>query len=247
MGYEMQKLLSDETWEVLLKINLAIVSQLIDEKSDNSNMAELVPLLLENLFELILYSGIQKGDFFDTFSTLSWNWTHKEVLITIWCAVCQGLTKRLLSFVYDIHYDYNVHLMRSQGAQSDKQLTASINNYVVVLYQDRNKQNFAKLYNIVDEQVLYLWFRLLFLFVKKEGDCRKAHSLVNSSVNQKFSRSYIETISKILKEFSEVGKLEKEDPVEIIVLQSELMKVSSTHITPRFIQSPTFESELTSL
>lgn len=241
--------MSDETWEVLLKINLAIVSQFIDEKGEHSSsLAEqLVPLLLENMFELVLYSGIQKSEFFDIFSNLAWNWTQKEVLMTIWCAVCHGLTKRLLNFVYEVPYDYNVYVMKGTGVQNDKQLTASINNYVVVLFQDRNKQNYAKLYNIVNEQVLYLWFRLIFLFVKKEEDCRNAHALINATINQKFTRSYIETIATILQEFSEVGKLERGDPADIIVLQSEITKVSLLFITPRFIQSPAFESELTSL
>jgi len=95
--------LDEETWTVLLKVMLGAVDLLVGEgisPSEYSLPKQLTPILLRVLIELWLRSGILSIKMWDALKQLFGHWIHRLETIEHWSAAVQGLTHRVIRFVY---------------------------------------------------------------------------------------------------------------------------------------------------
>jgi len=231
-------------------VNLGIADQFLSEKSSDALglLADfLAPTLIENLFDMLVYSGTQKKELFDDLSRLACGWTHREIVITNWHAVCYGLTKRLINIIYNLPYEYVPHIQKSGDAELEERLSRTLSNYVVVQYTEHEKTR-SKLFNVPEEHVLYLWFRLFFMFEKKRIKNKDQHSAnVTAFSNGKIYMAYLTAAGKIQEEFTEVGKFGPKKQKDIYFDPADILKAGSIVIKPKFVQSGTYKTELCSL
>ncbi len=237
---------------MLLKVNMGIAHRYLREKGEAGEPGEqLTPLLIENLFELWLFSGVQKQQLFDSFATLASEWTFREPFLAHWFSVCDGLNKRMLHLLYNVPYPYIPTLIpQIQGESNsiqDAALAGSLHSYVVVLEGEYKGITRAKLYNLPVNQVLYLWYRMLFLFEKRElGSAAPETSKATFTVGKCYAQ-YIEYIARLLKQFAGVARLTPRRTKAIHVTTSEAEKAARAEIVPRFVQSPSFRADLVQL
>ena len=146
-------------------------------------------MLIENLFELWIYSGTQNIELFNSFSSLSCEWLHIErysfqaiihfSFIQTWAAVCLGLTRRLLNILYNLPLPFRGIIRCQQNPLSPNKPPHThtreeiepkvLNNLCIIIFPSQVEGKKSKIFNISSPQVIYFWFRFLYLF-KSEFD-----------------------------------------------------------------------------
>ena len=180
-------MLSEETWEILLKVHLGISSQFLkDDINPNNPYEQLVPYIVENLFDLWLISEAQKPGLFEFYSKLACEWIHREDVIKSWFSTCKGLTEKFINLVYGGQCIYTPHFIIQPTQQIDE--ASLIKNFgaLAIIFPNEKK---PRIYNISPEQVIYLWFRFLLLFE-------------NQTVQGKMPKSYLDYVIELLKKIA---------------------------------------------
>lgn len=268
IGFELQEKLTSETWDVLLKVNMGIANRFLKDQRDLNDPAEsLSAPLIENLFELFLYSGTQSIELFDWLSFLSMQWIHRESVLLAWFSVLQGLTQRLLTVIYSTSTSYISKPYRSLSIPSEPRESyvkkeppaiKELNKFVVVQLSVAKDQFYGMLFNISDSQVLYLWFRFLKLFESRilqssflldlpnfAGTIEKSKQNFVESGNTKY---YVKMLGCILKEFLKVSESNgNRKKREICFDKFDVQNGVKTRVEPRFPQSATFQNEFEDL
>lgn len=252
ISIELNSKMSEETWEVLLNVILGITDMLVCENSDIND--ELLSYLFETLIEIWLYSGLQKVDLLNCLSMLSSEWIlQKSLFLDKWFAVIKGLTRRLLNILFNKPCQYSIFFGKQPLTQSELSTSKSeeaiikdANLYVYVAFEQK-----TAVFNIPDEQVLYFWFRFLFLLEPRLGSQFPSGIQTTRKslpcIPEKY-RHYIKIMSFIIKEFSNVGRIsDLKKKEKIYIEQNEFEMLIKLKIVPRFVQSPSYSAEFNEL
>ena len=198
---------------------------------------------------------------FDTLSRLACGWVHRENVISTWGRVSKSLTLRVLNILYGTpaYYTMVPHkaaVLTAEAKEAAENFNKNQAKYVVILpHQIPNVKdaNAARIYNIADEQVIYFWFRFLFLFERRlnSGD-KKLASETNQVRTAVFNepegyRKYVKRLSALLSEFASVGVIVKRPIKTVDYDLSDVDKANKNRIAPKFCQSPAFAEELNTL
>ena len=95
--------LSEETWEIFLKLLIAITDYILRPDAPSNQEAlqrKLCPQLLKVLFEMWLLSRTRNPSLWEALKQRVRNWTHHISLIKTWKPVCLALTRRSIAILY---------------------------------------------------------------------------------------------------------------------------------------------------
>lgn len=234
----MRKQLSEETWEILIKVNLGIADMILSESVKLNDPSESIAVsILTTVFDVMIYSGTQKASLFNILSILSFRWTHRESFWSYWGCLCFGLTQRMLNILYGYPYSYVGHIKNQRKSSSNNVASATdiiqtteLQKYVIV-NGFISKQE-AKILNICEEQTIFLWFRLVFLFDKRMNMNINAANCNNNKMklSPEGFMIYLKKLKKIMKEFSKIGNCKRREIIETYIEQEELDIVPITRI-----------------
>mmetsp|Transcript_2685 Transcript_2685/g.9507 ORF Transcript_2685/g.9507 Transcript_2685/m.9507 type:complete len:1308 (+) Transcript_2685:68-3991(+) len=138
IGRQIGSTLSVETWEIFLKLLIAVTDTVLGVDAPVRQevlQRKLCPQLLKVLFELWLLSGTRNPALWDALRQSVKGWTHHMSLILTWKVTCFALTKRSTAILYG----------SSEGTDC------------VIVKIDDSVQNIQ----LDDEYVFYSWHRML--------------------------------------------------------------------------------------
>ena len=238
---EFKKQLSEETFEVLLKVNLGIADMFLSLPYNPNEISEqLTVSLFSNVFDILLFSGSQNRSLFLCFSDLSSRWLHRENFLNYWFSLCVGLNQRLLNILFGHPYQYRYFLTYARKVCGEV-YRFDMQNYLIVMSSDIE----ANVYNVTDEQVVYLWFRLVFLF-----DQRFTSPLPKGKVILPYPEIYnfyIWKITQMLKEFKKVGGLITRKCKEIFIEKDDYEQAMRFRVDPIGFNGSDFNANIKEL
>ncbi len=246
---ELSPLLSEESWEVLLKVNIGVTNKFLTEMKSPCDPAEQIAQpLIDNLFDVWLRSGVQSPLLFDKLSTYSSEWIHRENVIDAWARVCRGLTRRMLTVIYGAkccHYAPRLYKYSPGQNEFVDSFLRDQDRFVIVQPSESLKeQGTAKVYQIADEQVVYFWYRFLLLFERRLVDSReKKQEISRGSVafsEPENYQLYVRQLASLLKEFYTAGGSLKGRTKDIHYEAAEIDRASRFQVPARFPQSADF-------
>lgn len=138
IGRQIGSSLSVETWEIFLKLLIAVTDTVLGVDAPAKQevlQRKLCPQLLKVLFELWLLSGTRNPALWDALRQSVKGWTHHMSLILTWKVTCFALTKRSTAILYG----------PTEGTDA------------VIVKIDESVQNIQ----LEDEYVFYSWHRML--------------------------------------------------------------------------------------
>eukprot|EP01022_Parablepharisma_sp_SALTPOND_P028472 TRINITY_DN71015_c2_g1_i1.p1 TRINITY_DN71015_c2_g1~~TRINITY_DN71015_c2_g1_i1.p1 ORF type:complete len:1027 (-),score=106.69 TRINITY_DN71015_c2_g1_i1:12447-15527(-) len=250
---ELCGLLSETTWDTLLRVNIGIANKFLSEpKSLTDPSEQLTQLLIDHVFDLWLRSGVQQPKLFACLSNYASGWIHRENVIQAWARVCKSLTKRLTRVLYNVPYFMSARLLKPPAVTLDlhKAFAKEQGKYVIVFPHETKEPSSAKVYNLSNEQLIYFWLRFLFLFDRRLA-CEGADTLGNKRAlpfnEPEGYQLYVKCLADILKEFANVGRIVKHSSRDAYYDANEIEKAVKTVIPPRFLQSQQFGEEFKEL
>ena len=138
IGRTIGQKLSIETWELFLKLLIAITDIVLRPEAPANQeplQRKLCPQLLKVLFELWLHSRTRNPNLWLALKQRVHNWTHHMALIMTWKVTCFALTKRSASILYG----------PSEGSDA---VTIKFDEQILTL-------------NLEEDYVFYSWHRML--------------------------------------------------------------------------------------
>ncbi len=211
---------------------------LLEKPEQNATGEQLTGPLVECVFNLFLYSGSQSPALFDSLSDLAASWTHRYWVIASWHAILQGLTKRLLRVLYGTHYGFSAKIVRSEDESLETLFGLTIEDLVVVRYPEGDRPAHTRLYRISDEQVLYLWYRIILLFERRRLGAGSETLTKGRSLfpDPRLYLKYTRLMADVLDELAMVGKTRMSEEAELAVDLGEMTKATSIQVLPRGAQ-----------
>lgn len=257
----MRDRLSEETWSVLMKTMMGVADRILRDPRENlvpvtppahrdagGDPAEsvLVPFLVESMFEVWILSETQNEALTDRLSALAYGWTHREVVLRAWYWACRGLTRRLLSILYDAPYPYSPKVCGRASPRRDQEARfakADMQKYVIIQsVTEKEPERQTRFYNISEEQVAGCWLNMWTLLEHGRGRAKGGMSMLSSPETY---RLYLQMLAILNKDFYLVSSLVKRKHKEIVYDPAEIAKLSSAKpLSPPFPQSATLRDEL---
>ena len=247
---ELSNAITESTWNMLLRVNIGIADKFLSEPKSTTDPSEQIAIVLaDHLFDLWLRSGVQEPRLFSYLSYYASGWTHRENVVQVWVNLCKGLTQRVLRILYDTPCSFKAKYLKPIASQPElyDSFEKDQGRYVIVLPYDSKEPNTARVYNLSDEQLVYLWMRFMLLFERRITFDKMESGTDNKKVllfNQHESyQLYFKCLADILKEFSNVGRVVNRPEKDVLYDNSEVDKAVKIMIPSRFPQSETFRDE----
>jgi hypothetical protein len=118
-------------------------------------------------------------------------------------------------------------------------VTQLLTQCVILALPTRKETTTAKVLTLSDEQLVYFWLRFLFLF--EPGNGLGAKRVLGSGDTYKF---YVQLLSRLVSEFAHVGRIVQRRTQEAVLDTAELERLQTVRVEGRFVQSPTFKSDM---